>query len=113
MAQTPTLAAPPTPDPIPAALRALHDEAVAEFSAGHHRRALPLLGRLALSLPLGHGLRPTVRGTLARAHLALGNVHAARRELDHALATEPDNPTFLGLQRLLGGPDVRVTPGSR
>lgn len=89
------------PPGVPGALRRLHDEALEAFLAREYRRALPLLGRLALALPVGHGLGPTVRGSLARAFLELGNLGAARRELGHARAAEPRNSTFRLLENLL------------
>lgn len=89
------------PQGVPGPLRRLHDEAVGAFLARDYRRALPLLGRLALALPVGHGLRPTVRGSLARTFLELGNLGAARRELGHARAAEPRNRTFRLLETLL------------
>lgn len=86
---------------VPEALRALHDRALAEFSAGRWASAAPLLGRLALALPAGHALRPTVRATLARALFALGKHASAQRELALALASEPANTTFRELETLL------------
>ncbi|MBE7479561.1 MAG: tetratricopeptide repeat protein [Polyangiaceae bacterium] len=102
MTQTlPGPADPEKPAPVPHALRALHARALGAFAAGRYRRALPLLGRLVLALPVGNSLRPTVRGCLARAFIELGNVAAARRELGHALAAEPQNSTFRTVQKLL------------
>ncbi|MCL4756629.1 MAG: hypothetical protein KJ015_41145, partial [Myxococcales bacterium] len=86
---------------VPVALLALHDEALGAFLAHEYRRALPLLGRLALALPVGHGLRPTVRASRARAYLELGDLDAARRELALARAAEPENPMFRVLDIML------------
>lgn len=86
---------------VPVALLALHDEALGAFLAREYRRALPLLGRLALALPVGHGLRPTVRASRARAYLELGDLDAARRELALARVAEPENPMFRVLDIML------------
>lgn len=90
-----------SPASVPPALGPLHDEAVGAFLAREYRRALPLLGRLLLALPVGHRLRPTARGSRARAFLELGDLARAQRELAHARAAEPENPTFRALEKLL------------
>jgi len=100
----PTLArpiAPPSPAVVPEHLGALHDAALTEFAAGRYRKALPLLARLALALPLSHGLSSVVRAALARTYLALGDLPAAKRELRHALAADGNAPSFRELERMI------------
>lgn len=100
----PTLARPIAPPPspgVPEHLSALHVAALAEFSAGRFKSALPLLGRLALALPVSHGLRGVVRAALARTYLALGDLPAAERELRHALEADGDGPAFRQLGRMI------------
>lgn len=100
----PTLARPiaaPPPAAVPEHLSALHDAALAEFSGGRFKSALPLLARLALALPASHGLRGVVRASLARTYLALGDLTAAERELRHALEAHCDGPAFRQLARMI------------
>ncbi|MFO0564299.1 MAG: tetratricopeptide repeat protein [Polyangiaceae bacterium] len=100
----PTLARPiaaPPPAAVPEHLSALHDAALAEFSGGRFKSALPLLARLALALPASHGLRGVVRASLARTYLALGDLPAAERELRHALEADGDGPAFRQLGRMI------------
>lgn len=100
----PTLARPitaPPPAAVPEHLRVLHDAALAEFSAGRFKSALPLLARLALALPVSHGLRGVVRAALARTYLALGDLPAAERALRHALEVDSDGPEFRQLARMI------------
>lgn len=105
----PTLARPiaPPPPAVPEHLSALHDTALAEFSAGRFKRALPLLARLALALPRSHGLRGVVRAALARTYLALGDLSAAERELRHALEADGDTPSFHQLGRMIAQAEGR------
>lgn len=95
----PITATPPTA--VPEHLVALHDAALAEFSAGRFKRALPLLARLALALPVSHGLRGVVRASLARTYLALGDLPAADREAHQALEADRDAQPFRDLARMI------------
>jgi len=101
---TPTRArpiAPTAPAAIPEHLGALHDAALAEFSAGRFKRALPLLARLALALPVSHDLRGVVRAALARTYLALGDLTAADREVRQALEVDRDAQPFRELAAMI------------
>lgn len=100
----PTLArpiAPPPPAAVPEHLSVLHDAALAEFSASQFKNALPLLARLALALPVSHGLRGVVRAALARTYLALGDLPSAERELRNALEADCEGPAFRQLGRMI------------